>query len=131
MTAFASWLEALDPAPLECDGMTRAISTLLQRDGLPHRVVVGRLEVAGCGVIPLHWWIELPDGRICDLRARMWLGACEAIPHGIAVATAGQHYCVSEELTPSSLRLSAVVFELLVGKPLQAFATAGEPCRLD
>lgn len=126
MTGVGAWLDALDSAPLECDGMTRVISTLLQRDGLPHRVVVGRLEVAGYGVIPLHWWIELPDGRICDLRARMWLGGGETIPHGLALPTDRQRYCITEELVRSSVQLPGVVFELLVGKPLQAFAKVGE-----
>lgn len=65
----------LDPLPLECDGMARVLSTLLTRDDVPHQVAIGSLSVNGVGTIDLHWWIELSDGRVCDLRARMWLGS--------------------------------------------------------
>lgn len=121
MTGIDAWLEALDPAPLECDGMTRAISTLMQREGLSHRVFVGQLEVERCGVIPTHWWIELPDGRICDLRARMWLGRNVLVPHGLFFVGVGQRYSQRQELAPYSVCLSSVVFELLVGRRLEAF----------
>lgn len=121
MTGVGAWLDALDSAPLECDGMTRVISTLMQRDDVAHRVLVGRLEVEGCGVIPTHWWIELLDGRTCDLRARMWLGGSGLVPHGLFVASAGQRYFAREELVPSSIRLPGFVFELLAGHALEAF----------
>lgn len=57
---------------LECDGLTRVISTLMQRDGIHHQVCVGTLTISNVGMIPIHWWIVLSDGRICDYRARMW-----------------------------------------------------------
>lgn len=77
------WLAALDALRLECDGMTRVISSLLQRDGVAHAAMVGRLDVDQVGSIALHHWIELPDGRRIDLRARMWLGNDARVPHGV------------------------------------------------
>lgn len=79
-----AWLNKLDRLPLECDGLTRVIHTLLERDSIAHKVCIGTVDASvGSyrGSIPYHLWIELEDGRIIDLRARMWLG--ENAPHGI------------------------------------------------
>lgn len=77
-------LTALDALPLECDGLTRVISALLQREGVQHEIRIGSVKMLYAGgesTIPYHMWIRLPEGRYIDLRARMWLGI-EA-PHGV------------------------------------------------
>ncbi len=68
----AERLAQVDALPLECDGLTRVISTLMQRDEIHHQVCVGTLTISNVGMIPIHWWIVLSDGRICNHRARMW-----------------------------------------------------------
>lgn len=64
-------LQLLDGLPLECDGVTRALSLLLTREGIKHVIHIGALQVEGVGRIGLHWWIVLPGGQIYDARARM------------------------------------------------------------
>ena len=76
----ADWLAPLDQLALECDGLTRVVSALLTRDGIEHQAHLGTLETPQ-GRIDLHCWVELPDGTVCDFRARMRLG--EDAPHGI------------------------------------------------
>lgn len=80
------WLDPLNEAPVECDGMTRAISALLSINGIEHQTFGGILaddsavgSEANVGVT--HFWIKLADGSTIDYRARMWLGP-EA-PHGV------------------------------------------------
>lgn len=77
---------------LECDGMTKVLSAVLVRDGIDHRCMVGSLTVAGVGKIPLHHWIELPDGSVIDLRARMWIGDDELVPYGAFLPGPGVTY---------------------------------------
>lgn len=76
----SDWLTYFDDMPLECDGMTRVLSTVLAKQGVKHTVAGGLLSGGERGQIP-HYWIELPDKRIIDLRARMWMG--ENAPHGV------------------------------------------------
>lgn len=80
----ALMLGALDDAPLECDGMSYAISVALGRAGIRHRCALGyvRDEQTGNCVAP-HLWIVLADGWIVDFRLRMWLGDEDRIPHGV------------------------------------------------
>ncbi len=87
----ADWLEelecallALDDAPVECDGMTYALSLLLTDAGIPHKACCG--YVRDCrrnAVVSPHCWIALDSGDILDLRLRMWLGDNDEIPHGV------------------------------------------------
>ncbi|MDD2223676.1 MAG: hypothetical protein PHF42_09580 [Pseudomonas sp.] len=65
------WLAPLDQLALECDGLTRVVSALLTREGVEHQMHQGALETPE-GRIGVHCWIRLPDGAICDFRARMW-----------------------------------------------------------
>jgi hypothetical protein len=110
---------------LECDGLTRIISTLMQRDGIEHRVQVGSLDVTGAGHIPLHWWIVLADEKVCDLRARMWLGDDPSVPHGVFVPEAHHHYTPANELMPGQVRLNPAMFVALAGKPMHCFPAFG------
>lgn len=125
MTAYAApgglqaMLPELDALPLECDGMTRVISTLLLRDGVAHEVAVGALEVKGVGTIPLHWWIQFEDGVICDLRARMWLGQGAGVPHGLFVPQDG--YLYAPKHLQEHAALPPFLFHFLAGAPLEKF----------
>src|SRR3989344_381923 len=82
-----SWLDPLDSASVECDGMTRLISMLLERERIPHLVMQGRLRMRAQdqpdGTTPAicHWWITLGSDVVVDYRARMWMGP--AAPHGV------------------------------------------------
>lgn len=91
VTSSSAWHEeleilllALDDAPVECDGMTYAISHLLDRAGINHRCMMGHVQeqTTGSAVSP-HLWIELGDDWIIDFRLRMWLGDDDRIPHGV------------------------------------------------
>ena len=116
-------LPAFDALPLECDGLTRVISTLMQRDDVDHRVHVGSVKIEGVGTIPYHWWIVLPDGCICDLRTRMWLGHDERVPHGLFVPQTHHHYQAQSEAKPASVRLAPSLFHVLTFRPLDGFPT--------
>ena len=113
----------LDSLPLECDGMTRVVSTLLQKEGIGHRVNVGALRIATLGDIAHHWWISFPDGRICDFRARMWLGMNALIPHGIFTPTpqSASWYVSQHNVPMSEVLLSPVIFEVLTGHSVVEF----------
>jgi hypothetical protein len=74
-------LDPLDAAPVECDGMTRLACTVLSKEGIAHRVLVGSLTFGDQTVVP-HFWIEVGEYLI-DYRARMWLGQSDAVPHGV------------------------------------------------
>lgn len=111
-------LQLLDPLPLECDGITRALSTVLWHRGLAHRVAFGSLRVDRQGEIPVHFWLILDDGQLCDLRARMWLGDSSHVPHGRFTAQECQHYEAQGLTGPQPL--SEPIFQILTGMPLQA-----------
>lgn len=115
------WLASLDALRVECDGMARVISTLLQRDGISHTPMAGRLAIEGVGQIVPHCWIELKDGRRIDLRARMWLGDDPRVPHGIVPADAlGVQY----EGKPFQVVGNPLVFWALTDTTMDAFAPA-------
>jgi len=68
--------------PLECDGLTRVISYILDKNNIKHKTCIGLLSNKKDREID-HYWIELPGGRYIDYRARMWLGDDESVPNGI------------------------------------------------
>ncbi|PZP98339.1 MAG: hypothetical protein DI587_14940 [Variovorax paradoxus] len=114
------WLASLDVLRLECDGMTRVISALLQRDGIAHRPMAGRLDVEAAGRIEPHYWIELDDGRRIDLRARMWLGDKPGVPHGFVPAdAAGVRY----EGRAFEVQANPIVFWALTDTTIEAFGS--------
>lgn len=102
--------------------MTRVISTLLQKLSVKHRVHVGSLDVEAVGHIPHHWWIDLADGRLCDLRARMWLGADDRVPHGVFHPGQDAKYVHHGTVPLESVRLPRMVFIVLAGKAPEEFA---------
>lgn len=111
-------LALLDKLPLECDGVSRALSYLLQRDGIAHEVHVGSLAVEGVGRIGLHWWVQLPGGVVCDARAPMWLGRDPRVPHGVFVPQP-QHSYRTHDI--HFLEFSPIVFWVLTGRPIEDF----------
>lgn len=79
-------LLALDDAPVECDGMTYALSLLLTDAGIPHHAYCGYVrDSRRQAVVSPHCWIALDSGDILDLRLRMWLGDHDEIPHGVVL----------------------------------------------
>lgn len=119
MRALSAWLGQLDSAPLECDGFTRAASTLLAKYGVEHRVFIGSLAVEGVGGINPHFYLQFPDGAICDFRARIWLGDDPAVPHGIFVPSTAQRYEPEAEITVRPL--GRALFFALSGMELENF----------
>lgn len=87
-TEWLQWLEldlmGLEDCQVECNGMSWAISYLLDQACVEHDCVLGYVisEHTGEAVTP-HYWITLPDGWIIDYRLRMWLGDTDEIPHGV------------------------------------------------
>jgi integrase len=113
------WLRMLDDAALECDGMCRVLSALLRRDGISHQVHFGSVTVEGRGRIPMHFWIVMDNGQILDLRARMWLGDTEDVPHGLFDQAENVEY-EARGSTPE-LACPPDVFLVLAGRPLTDF----------
>lgn len=70
----------LDDVPVECDVMTRLITTVLQKAGIDHQVMIGKV-VHGNDSFEPHYWIDVGDLRI-DYRARMWLKG-NNVAHGV------------------------------------------------
>lgn len=115
------WLKRLEDAPLECDGMTRCISTVLSLNGIPHQGHVGSLTVAGVGRIPLHFWISLSDNTHIDLRAQMWLGANACVPHGLFMPSQDFEYETHAFFSSKQLQQSDVLFKILSNHELNSF----------
>lgn len=77
-------LDQYDQCPIECDGLTRVLTTVLTQEGIEHACFVGSVvDTRTNKGSNLHLWIELADGRTVDYRAQMWMGENEDIPHGI------------------------------------------------
>lgn len=70
-------------APVECDGFTRIAYSVLKNNNISCHGYGGQLTYTPKGETMPHLWLELPDGKIIDYRARMWFPYGEEIPHGI------------------------------------------------
>ena len=104
-------LDPYDSTPTECDGLTQLCSTVLKKQGISHQPMAGILSYKK-STVPIHLWINLPDGFRIDYRARMWLGQSETIPHGIFKPS--DYPVVIYEGEPIELEpLSQVVFDVL------------------
>ena len=68
--------------------------------------------------VPMHWWVVLPDGSHCDIRARMWLGDASTVPHGVFLPTAG--HCYQSKATKAPVK-APVLFQILTSQDLGAF----------
>lgn len=112
------WLEQFDGFPLECDGMTRAISTLLHANHIEHEVHAGRIcstseEQNGIN----HYWIQFEDGFIIDLRARMWMG--QQAPHGYFL-NGNVDVSYKSSGTVDNFTLDPILFEILTERSIDA-----------
>ena len=96
--------------PLECDGLTRVLSYLLDKNRIRHQVMRGTVSVGKHEMAP-HFWIELPDGRIVDYRARMWLGNSSNVPHGVFNPEDFSDTRYNGKAVP--MKTSEVVFQIL------------------
>lgn len=79
-----SLLDPYDDAPLECDGSTRVLHSVLTDLAIPHSCYAGSITI-GDRVMPLHFWIDLETGERIDYRVRAWFGRDSHLPHGIFV----------------------------------------------
>lgn len=122
--ALQAWLSEIDSLPLECDGLTRVAATLLRRDGIAHQVYMGALYVADVGRIEPHFWVQFPEGLVCDFRARMWLGQADAVPHGIFMPSQQHHYEPAVEL--AAVALGPALFNALTNRPIGSFDRFGD-----
>ena len=66
---------------LECDGATRVISYLLTKEGVKHKCCIGSAYLDP-ETIALHYWIELTDQRIIDIKFRRWIDNIDS-PNGM------------------------------------------------
>jgi hypothetical protein len=107
-------LSEYDSCQLECDGLTRVLHTVLARENIEHTCMVGSLtDTKHARNVPLHFWIGLPDGKIIDYRARMWLGDDPSVPHGIFYPNEYPEY-VYQGSTLELEPLSPSLFNILV-----------------
>lgn len=98
---------------LECDGMTRIVTYLLTKEGVPHKVKCGVVFHKGERVVPLHYWVSLPDGKIIDFKLRMWVSEPSA-PHGIFRPEDHEDYKYVGR--PNPMSVSPFMFNILAGK---------------
>lgn len=113
-------LNPLDGAPVECDGMSRLVLTVLHRERIPYQAYFGQILLDGKAMRP-HFWIESQGFRI-DYRSRMWFKGDERLAHGVFEPHEGQghyvgHTCVLEPLSDKVFEvLRMPIPSLLFGK---------------
>jgi hypothetical protein len=91
---------------LECDGATRVLHYVLDKEKIKHVIKKG-IVTFGEQEIPLHFWIELPDGNIVDYKSRMWLG--NQAQEGIFKPNSKTKYIGK----PFNLKMSETVYRIL------------------
>ena len=75
-------LEPIDELNLGCEGTSWIISSLLEKNEVPHILMSGSISHTNGRVVVPHFWIEL-DQWIIDFRIRMWFGRNnQGLPHG-------------------------------------------------
>ncbi|WP_155973562.1 hypothetical protein [Paenibacillus sp. Leaf72] len=83
-STLGNYLLPFENLALECDGLTRVISSALTGANIPHKIAIGSMQNIVTGKrFSLHFWIVLPDNYFIDFRARMWLGDDSDVPHGV------------------------------------------------
>lgn len=100
-----------DSLALECDGMTRLLSTALLEAHIPHRVYQGHITyLPEQERAAPHLWIELEleqGQHILDFRARLWHRGKPkgTVPHGVFRASdyPAMQYVTDYELAPVAL----------------------------
>lgn len=121
-----TWLDPLDSAFVECDGMTRLITTLLKKNGIEHTVMGGRLidhQGENSFEIP-HFWIKLPSGHTIDYRARMWVG--EEAQHGVFLQS-GERFEYAKPQPVVFSPLPAAVLHIMSGVDVESYPAFSAP----
>lgn len=113
------WLSHLDKFQLECDGMTRVISALLARAGVEHTVCTGYLENIKTASGIMHYWIELNDDYLIDLRARMWMG--NQAPHGVFL-NGNTHVNYQRHGVITDFKIDPYVFDIMTGESFESIS---------
>ncbi|WP_426455462.1 hypothetical protein ACP26L_36225 (plasmid) [Paenibacillus sp. S-38] len=108
---------------LECDGMTRIISGLLQEAEIGHYVVVGGIEDTRTGkFFRPHMWIDLEDGRRIDYRARMWFKNDLLAPHGVFRPEENRYFFYSgnrHDPVPGDAKVGRILSQHMDGVPYE------------
>jgi hypothetical protein len=112
-SAIIAELMKYDDLALECDGMTNVHSYTLTEHGIKHAVVGGHVEVDGVVAIHPHYWIRVDDLTI-DLRARMWAGDHEHVPHGAFLQKDYPRVKYIGERIWHKMQVPKILFEILV-----------------
>lgn len=81
-------------------------------------VVRRGIQIGHANGLPFN---ELEHGVFVDLRARMWLGTDDRVPHGVFQLSPGQRYSTRGQLPVMSQPSSALMFEILTGHHLEGF----------
>lgn len=105
-------LDSLDEAPVECDGMSRLVLTVLHREAIPYTAYIGQIELDG-NIMRPHLWVESEGFRI-DYRSRMWFNGDERLAHGVFEIEEGQGRY--DGLPCSLAPLSDFLFDILQEK---------------
>lgn len=102
-------------APVECDGLSRLLHTVLVHDQIPVTMHAGVLKVYD-QVMP-HFWLEVPNGTdlwLVDYRARQWFPDAP-VPHGVTNAQEISGYVRYTGQPLLERPLSPLVFAILAG----------------
>ena len=99
-------LQAIDDAPVECDGHTLMISSALKHAGISHQRMCGVVKnpKTNFELYP-HFWIQIGEFTL-DYRLRMWVGyysgekLAEDAPHGIFHVLGLEYQYASGSLCP-------------------------------
>jgi len=91
---------------LECDGATRVLHYVLTKNNVEHKVMMGSVKLNKNQIIPLHFWLELPDGNVIDYKSRMWLG--DDVEEGIFIPEKNTYIG-----KPISMPVSEMVYMML------------------
>lgn len=73
-------------SPIECDGFTRIAYSVLANNSIYTQGYAGHIMYVPKKLNIFHFWLELPDGRLIDYRAKMWFSNLvkeTEIPHGV------------------------------------------------
>ena len=99
-------LQAIENAPVECDGHTLMISSALNHAGISHQRMCGVVKnpKTNFELYP-HFWIQIGEFTL-DYRLRMWVGyysgekLAEDAPHGIFYVRGLEYQYASGTLCP-------------------------------
>ena len=84
-THLQALVKHLEFAPVECDGMSRLVATVLSQQGIPFQGMVGSIVPKDTNYRIPHFWVQVGD-LVIDYRAQMWLGDASDVPHGVVRA---------------------------------------------